>query len=107
MRFPPAPIQPLADQLWRSLPAAQQPAWPDRAALDRVLRELSSCPGLVEAADCDRLTSRMAAVSRGEAFLIQGGSCAETFADSSADRVGALAALLSDMADVVAEASSL
>ncbi|MFJ7269138.1 3-deoxy-7-phosphoheptulonate synthase class II [Streptomyces sp. NPDC099050] len=107
MRFPPARIQPSAEHHWRSLPAAQQPVWPDAAALDRVLRELSSYPGLVTAEDCDRLTSRMAEVARGEALLLQGGSCAETFADSSADRVGALAALLSDMADVVAEASSL
>jgi 3-deoxy-7-phosphoheptulonate synthase len=65
---------------WRGLVAAQQPDWPDAAALARVGDELAALPGLVTAADCDSLRGRLAAVSRGEAFVLQGGDCAETFA---------------------------
>ena len=65
---------------WRSLPAAQQPAWPDPLALAEVYETLSTVPPLVLPRECDTLTSRLAAVARGEAFLLQGGDCAETFA---------------------------
>jgi 3-deoxy-7-phosphoheptulonate synthase len=67
-------------QAWRALPAAQQPAWPDPDVLREVTTELEGLPGLVTPAGCDELRERMAAVSRGEAFLLQGGDCAETFA---------------------------
>jgi 3-deoxy-7-phosphoheptulonate synthase len=73
---------------WRALPAAQQPDWPDPAALDAALTELAALPPLVFAGECDQLKARIAAVARGEAFLLQGGDCAETFAgSSSADAV--------------------
>jgi 3-deoxy-7-phosphoheptulonate synthase len=72
---------------WRSLPAAQQPSWPDQAALAEVTTELSLAPGLVVAAECDTLRSRLAAVARGEAFLLQGGDCAETFAAVTSGQV--------------------
>jgi 3-deoxy-7-phosphoheptulonate synthase len=72
---------------WRGLPAAQQPSWPDRAALDSVVAELSTVPPLVFAGECDDLRERLAAASRGEAFLLQGGDCAETFAEATADRI--------------------
>ncbi len=72
---------------WRSLPAAQQPDWPDLAALERVAAELAGCPPLVFAGECDDLRADLAAVARGEAFLLQGGDCAETFADATADRI--------------------
>jgi 3-deoxy-7-phosphoheptulonate synthase len=68
------------DQAWRSLPAAQQPPWPDPTATAEVITELSTVPGLVTPAACDTLRDRLAAVSRGEAFVLQGGDCAETFA---------------------------
>ncbi len=71
----------------RSRPAAQQPDWPDRGAVDRVGSELSTLPPLVFAGECDALREHMASVARGEAFLLQGGDCAETFADLSADQV--------------------
>jgi 3-deoxy-7-phosphoheptulonate synthase len=67
-------------EAWRSLVAAQQPEWPDPAAVAEVSAELSDLPGLVTAAECDSLRQRLAAVSRGEAFVLQGGDCAETFA---------------------------
>ena len=68
-----------------SLPAAQQPVWPDRAVLDEVTAQLRLLPPLVFAGECDNLKERLGAVARGEAFLLQGGDCAETFADSTAD----------------------
>jgi 3-deoxy-7-phosphoheptulonate synthase len=59
--------------------AAQQPEWPDAAVVAAVTAELALLPGLVSAADCDTLRLRLAAAARGEAFVLQGGDCAETF----------------------------
>ena len=73
--------------LWRDLPAAQQPDWPDSAALDEVTAELAKYPPLVFAGECDDLKAQLAAAARGEAFLLQGGDCAETFAEVTADRI--------------------
>ena len=69
------------------LPAAQQPTWPDVAALDRAVTELSTYPPLVFAGECDVLRDRMASAGRGEAFVLQGGDCAETFAGATADNI--------------------
>ncbi|MFC6080592.1 class II 3-deoxy-7-phosphoheptulonate synthase [Sphaerisporangium aureirubrum] len=79
--------EPINLDSWRELPAAQQPDWPDRAALDRVVSELRELPPLVFAGECDELKDRLAAVARGEAFVLQGGDCAETFAGATADNV--------------------
>jgi 3-deoxy-7-phosphoheptulonate synthase len=68
-------------------PAAQQPAWPDRAVLDSVTEQLRVLPPLVFAGECDALKERLGAVARGEAFLLQGGDCAETFVDSTANSI--------------------
>jgi 3-deoxy-7-phosphoheptulonate synthase len=76
-----------ATETWRGLPAAQQPEWPDASGLAAAVRELSELPGLVVPAECDTLRERLAAVARGEAFLLQGGDCAETFADTTAESV--------------------
>ncbi|MDP9828265.1 3-deoxy-7-phosphoheptulonate synthase [Kineosporia succinea] len=73
--------------VWRDLPAAQQPEWPDRAELEAVAAELASVPPLVFAGECDLLRGQLAAAARGEAFLLQGGDCAETFAEATADRI--------------------
>ncbi|WP_113702385.1 class II 3-deoxy-7-phosphoheptulonate synthase [Nonomuraea lactucae] len=72
---------------WRALPAAQQPDWPDRGELDKVVAELGGLPPLVFAGECDQLKEQLAAVVRGEAFVLQGGDCAETFAGATADNV--------------------
>lgn len=72
---------------YRSLPIRQQPAWPDATALERVRRELRSAPPLVFAGEVDQLRERLAAAARGEAFLLQGGDCAETFAGATADNI--------------------
>ena len=64
---------------WRSKTAAQQPTWPDQAELERVEKELASVPPLVFAGEARELKTRLGAVARGEAFLLQAGDCAESF----------------------------
>lgn len=63
---------------WRALLAAQQPEWPDDAHLERVLKQLAAQPPLVFAGECRHLSEQLATVSRGEAFLLQAGDCAES-----------------------------
>lgn len=72
---------------FRSLAARQQPTWPHEAALDAVRDRLAASAPLVVPAAADTLRSRLAAAAQGEAFLLQGGDCAETFADAGADRI--------------------
>ena len=71
---------------WRNFQAKQQPAWPDDASFQKGLDELSTLPPLVFAGEARNLTEQLAAVSRGEAFLLQAGDCAESF-DTSADSI--------------------
>ncbi len=72
---------------WRNLDAKQQPNWPDADELARATADLAAQPPLVFAGEADRLKSHLAAASRGDAFLLQGGDCAETFAELSADNI--------------------
>ncbi len=91
----------------RTYPAAQQPDWPDRTALDAVTRKLETLPPLVFAGECDRLKDRLAAVALGEAFLLQGGDCAETFDGVRADTTRDKLSTLLQMAVVLSYASSV
>lgn len=72
---------------WRSKEAHHQPAWPDSEALARDTAFLRSLPPLVFAGEADKLTGELAAASRGEAFVLMGGDCAESFEESTADRI--------------------
>jgi 3-deoxy-7-phosphoheptulonate synthase len=72
---------------YRNLPAAQQPTWTDETKLQAAREELAVLPPLVFAGEVDTLRSRLAAAADGKAFLLQGGDCAETFADATADRI--------------------
>jgi 3-deoxy-7-phosphoheptulonate synthase len=72
---------------WRKMPRIQMPDYPDQQALDSVEAELSKYPVLVFAGETRRLKSRLAAASRGEAFLLQGGDCAESFDQFSSDAI--------------------
>ncbi|MEU7582089.1 class II 3-deoxy-7-phosphoheptulonate synthase [Streptomyces sp. NPDC041068] len=92
---------------WREFPAAQQPEWPDPAELREVAAQLSALPPLVFAAECDLLRRRMAAVARGEAVLLQGGDCAETFARTTADAIRGKLKTLLQMAVVLTHATAL
>jgi len=66
---------------WRDFPIKQQPTYEDEAILKEVEAELSSYPPLIFAGEARTLKAQLAAVGRGEAFLLQGGDCAESFAD--------------------------
>ena len=88
-------------------PAPQQPQWPDRGALRAAVRRLEGLPPLVLAAECDQLKDRLAAVARGEAFLLQGGDCAETFAGATAGSVRGKFRTLLQMAVVLTYAASV
>jgi 3-deoxy-7-phosphoheptulonate synthase len=90
-----------------NLPAAQQPTWPDQADLDRVRGELAKLPPLVFAGEVDILRDRLASAARGEAFLLQGGDCAETFTDATADRIRNRVKTLLQMAVVLTYGASL
>jgi 3-deoxy-7-phosphoheptulonate synthase len=92
---------------WRELPAAQQPDWPDPAQVRDVEAELSEQPPLVFAGECDQLKERLAAVATGEAFVLQGGDCAETFAGATADAVRDRLETLLQMAVVLTYAASV
>lgn len=94
-------------EAWRGLEARQQPEWPDRDALQRAVDELRSNPPLVFAGEVDRLTELMAGASRGEAFVLQGGDCAETFAHSTADRIRNKVRTVLQMAVVLTYGASL
>jgi 3-deoxy-7-phosphoheptulonate synthase len=88
-------------------PAAQQPDWPDRAALRAVTADLAGRPPLTLPEECDRLRAKLAAVARGEAFLLQGGDCAETFGGVTARDVGGKVRTLLQMAVVLSYAASV
>ena len=66
---------------WQAKPATQQPKYPDPARVEEVLGELSCLPPLVTSWEIERLKSQLAEAARGERFLLQGGDCAESFAD--------------------------
>jgi 3-deoxy-7-phosphoheptulonate synthase len=87
--------------------ALQQPQWPDHSRLKAVLRDLESLPPLVLPAECDQLKERLASVARGEAFLLQGGDCAETFTGASADNIQGKFRTLLQMAVVLTYAASV
>jgi 3-deoxy-7-phosphoheptulonate synthase len=72
---------------WRAKPRVQMPDYTDAAKLKAVEAKLASYPPLVFAGEARRLRSQLAAVSRGEAFLLQGGDCAESFAEFGADAI--------------------
>jgi 3-deoxy-7-phosphoheptulonate synthase len=72
---------------WQSRKATQQPSYDDPVALGRVVAELARLPPIVVSWEIENLRERLAAVQRGEGFLLQGGDCAESFADCESDRI--------------------
>ncbi|MDH2416732.1 3-deoxy-7-phosphoheptulonate synthase class II [Nocardioides sp. CER19] len=100
-----AEIPTLADL--HALGAAQQPAYPDADAVRAAVDTLLTKPPLVFAGECDDLKQRIAAVTRGEAFILQGGDCAETLAGVTADNVRAKLRVLLQMAVVLTYAASV
>ena len=89
------------------LEAKQQPTWADLEVLEQVKKDLAVQPPLVFAGEVDTLRERLAQAARGEAFLLQGGDCAETFVDATADRIRNRIKTVLQMAVVLMYGSSL
>lgn len=72
---------------WRALPIKQQPQWPDADRVAEVSGQIAGLPPLVFAGEVDNLRDRLARAASGQAFLLQGGDCAETFAGATAEQI--------------------
>ena len=92
---------------YRNLVAAQQPTWPDQNKLEEVKAILATYPPLVFAGEVDILKNRLAQAASGKAFLLQGGDCAETFADATADRIRNRVKTMLQMAVVLTYGASM
>ena len=86
---------------WQALTAAQQPSYPDQAALDRAVADLSRLPPLVTSWEVDALKDEIARAQRGEAFILQGGDCAETFDECTSENIVAKLKILLQMSLVI------
>src|SRR5271165_971422 len=86
---------------WRSLPIRQVPGYADEAALRQVEKTLRNYPPLVFAGEARRLKERLAAVAAGKAFLLQGGDCAESFAEFHPNNIRDMFKVLLQMAVVL------
>jgi 3-deoxy-7-phosphoheptulonate synthase len=106
-------LPPLPPELRRKLdvaltqPAAQQPKWPDVEHVRRVRTVLESVPPITVPTEIDRLREQLAAVALGEAFLLQGGDCAETFASNTEPHIRGNVRTLLQMAVVLTYGSSM
>jgi 3-deoxy-7-phosphoheptulonate synthase len=89
MHAPPQPAGPRtwSPTGWQTLPAAQQPDWPDQAAVDAVLAQVAKLPPLVFAGEARTLQAALANVAAGRGFLLQAGDCAESFEAFSANAI--------------------
>jgi 3-deoxy-7-phosphoheptulonate synthase len=86
---------------WQALPALQQPRYADPGRLARVLDELARLPPVVVSWEVDQLKDELAAAQRGERFLLQGGDCAEGFADCESDIIARKLKILLQMSVVL------
>jgi 3-deoxy-7-phosphoheptulonate synthase len=86
---------------WLDKPAAQQVSYGDPAALERVIAEMSRLPPLVTSWEVENLRASLARAARGEAFVLQGGDCAESFDDCRSDPIAAKLKILLQMSLVL------
>jgi 3-deoxy-7-phosphoheptulonate synthase len=86
---------------WRGKPAKQQVDYGDPAALARVLDEMGRLPPLVTSWEVERLRAELARAARGDAFVLQGGDCAESFDDCSAQSIAGKLKILMQMSLVL------
>ncbi|WP_020398805.1 class II 3-deoxy-7-phosphoheptulonate synthase [Kordiimonas gwangyangensis] len=91
---------------WKSRPIVQVPDYPDKDALARVEHELASYPPLVFAGEARNLKAQLAEVAEGRAFLLQGGDCAESFAEFHPNNIRDTFRVLLQMAVVLTFAAS-
>src|SRR4051795_7538659 len=92
---------------WRSLPRVQMPPWPDMDEVASVCKVLDNVPSIVAPYEVDQLRVKLADVCEGRAFLLQGGDCAETFADNTESHLLANARTLLQMAVVLTYGASM
>src|SRR5690242_13175192 len=92
---------------WRACPIAQAPAYPDAAALQAVEAELRAAPPLIFAGEARALKAQLAKVAAGEAFLLQGGDCAESFSEFHANALRDTVKVLLQMAVVLSYAAAV
>ncbi|MGH6818680.1 MAG: class II 3-deoxy-7-phosphoheptulonate synthase [Methylovirgula sp.] len=92
---------------WRTKPLEQAPVYPDATALADVERQLATFPPLVFAGEARKLKALLAKASKGEAFLFQGGDCAESFAEHAADNIRDFFRVFLQMAVVMTFAAAL
>jgi 3-deoxy-7-phosphoheptulonate synthase len=108
---PPTPAPdattPWTPDSWRALPAAQQPTWPDEAALKQVNAKLSGLPPLVFAGEARHLTRALGQAAGGRAFVLQAGDCAESFAEFTADGIRDKLKIILQMAVVLTYGAGL
>ena len=86
---------------WQSMTAAQQASYPNQAELDRAVADLSRLPPLVTSWEVDALKEQFALAQRGEAFVLQGGDCAETFDECTSENIVAKLKILLQMSLVM------
>lgn len=72
---------------WKSMKALQLPEYPDQKDLDSVLETLSSYPPIVFAGEARKLEEKLGQAAMGQAFMLQGGDCAESFKEFNADNI--------------------
>ena len=92
---------------WRNRPIRQVPAYPDPAKLDAMERRLAKFPPLVFAGEARRLKAQLALAAEGKAFVLQGGDCAESFADFTANIIRDTFRVLLQMSVVLTFGASL
>jgi len=92
---------------WRSKPIQQVPVYPDAQKLLDAEARLTGFPPLVFAGEARSLTARLARVAKGEAFLLQGGDCAESFSEHHADNIRDFFRAMLQMAVVLTYAGSV
>ena len=92
---------------WRDYPILQVPEYPDQDKVDAVESRLSQKPPLVFAGEVQNLRSELGKVAKGEAFLLQGGDCAESFAEFSANNIRDSFKLFLQMAVVLTFGASM
>ena len=92
---------------WKRCTALQQPEWPDIDKLEIVNKELSTFPPLVFAGEVRSLTEQLSEVAQGKSFLLQGGDCAETFADFTANQIRDKLKIILQMAAILTYGAGL
>lgn len=99
-------MSPWTPNSWRSKPVRQVPKFPDLDALKKAEARLASFPPLVFAGEANELKSTLADVANGKAFLLQGGDCAESFAEHGADHIRDFFQVFLQMAIVLTHGAS-